>query len=101
VVPNYIKDWQNILTKVKENFTVITDARKLKTPPMHVSKMFETVQRLMINQNVKKIAKIVPESIVASTTTKRVSKNTGLEKRIKAFSNIEEAEKWLDLDTMD
>ncbi|SHH62027.1 hypothetical protein SAMN04488109_4672 [Chryseolinea serpens] len=93
VVPDYLPDWTKAVSKLKSGFTLLTDAREMKTHPQEVRKLHEQAQATLLKGGVRKVAELVKDD-VAEMQLDAVAKTTQFPK--KNFRSAEEAEKWLD-----
>lgn len=91
-VPEYLNDWKKTLEKLKNGFTLLTDASEMKTHPQDVRKLHEQAQALVLKMNVSKVAEIIADDITEMQLDS-VAKTTQFPK--KNFNNIDAAEKWL------
>lgn len=92
-VGQYLNDWDKALSKVKEDFTLLTDAREMKIHPSDVRDLHRKAQLKIEKAGVKKVAELQSES-VAEMQLDGVSRESGMNK--KNFKNENEAIRWLD-----
>ena len=92
-VPDYLKDWQRVVSSLKRGFTLLTDASQMKTHPRDVQKLHEEAQAILLKAGVLKVAEILKDDIT-ELQLDAVAKATRFPK--KNFKTVEEAEKWLD-----
>jgi len=92
-VPDYIADWSKAIGRLKSGFTLLTDAREMKTHPQEVRKLHEQAQALLLKGGVKKVAELVKDD-VAEMQLDAVAKTTQFPK--KNFRDAAMAELWLD-----
>jgi hypothetical protein len=94
-VPNYLSDWERAIEEVRPGFTILTDARKMKTPTRQVAKLHERVQAMLVKAGLRKTAEVVPEGAVEQMSLNRYAQESGMNKG--SFENQKEAEAWLDM----
>jgi hypothetical protein len=94
-VPNYLSDWERAIKEVTPGFTVLTDARKMKTPTPQVAKLHERAQEMLLKAGLRKTAELIPASVVEQMSLNRYATESGMER--KSFENPKQAEAWLDM----
>ena|SRR5690349_6146900 len=92
-VPNYLADWTKTVSKLRQGFTLVTDASEMKTHPADVRKLHEQAQAIVLKGGVSKVAEIIKDD-VAEMQLDSVAKSTQFPKQ--NFRSLEAAEKWLD-----
>jgi len=93
IVPDYIRDWTNAVSKLNKGFTLLTDASEMKTHPVSLRGLHEQAQAILIKAGVSKVAEIVKDD-VAEMQLDALAKTTQFPKR--NFKSAADAEVWLD-----
>ena len=94
-VPNYVRDIDSISGKLKPGYTLITDLRTMKTPPLAINEIHQEAQRVAKNNGLAHTAEILQEKdIVLNNVVNKIANNSGMKK--KEFINMKDAEIWLD-----
>ena len=93
-VPNFVKDWETALSKVKKGFTVLTDHAQRTPPSPEVKQLFIEMQKRIMAAGLRKTAELLNKNAIVSLSTDAVAKKSGM---LKAdFFDHTEAEAWLD-----
>ncbi len=92
-VPENYNDFIKTLDKLSKGFDAIADLRQMKPPPKSVAELHVKTQTLCVERGLTRTADIVDGSLI-SIVIKGYDKESQRFK--KAFSSIEEGEKWLD-----
>lgn len=93
-VPNFLKDWDTALSKVKKGFTVLTDHAQRTPPTPEVKEMFIEIQKRIMTAGLRKTAELLNKNAIVSLSIDAVAKKSGM---LKAdFFDGAEAEAWLD-----
>ena len=92
-VPQYVADWKKTVGMLKRGFTLLTDARDMKTHPQDVRKLHEEAQGVLMKAGVARIAELVKDGI-AEKQLDAVAKVSAFPK--KNFRDPAVAEVWLD-----
>lgn len=93
MVPDYLADWTQAVSKLSKGFTLATDATEMKTHPQELRKLHEQAQAILLKAGVSKVAEIIKDEI-AEMQLDSVAKTTQFPK--KNFRTPADAEKWLD-----
>jgi hypothetical protein len=94
-VPNYYSDWQRAMEEVTPGFTILMDAREMKTPTPEVAKLRVHAQKMVVDAGVRKMAELVPAGKTEQITLIRYAKESGM--KTKSFENRDDSEAWLDI----
>ena len=94
-VPNYFSDWQQATQEVTPGFTILTDAREMKTPTQEVAELHMHTQAMLVAAGLGKTAELVPAGVIEQAALKRYAKESGMQKG--SFEDQAEAEAWLDM----
>jgi hypothetical protein len=94
-VPNYYSDWQRAMEEVTPGFTILMDAKEMKTPTPEVAKLRVRAQKMLMKAGVRKMAELIPAGKTEQMTLNRYAKESGM--KTKSFENRDEAEAWLDM----
>jgi len=92
-VPDYLNDWSRALGQLTQGFTLLTDAREMKTHPQDVKEVHRQAQVLVKEKGVARVAELVVNSIT-EVQLNAVAKTTEFPKM--SFRDTADAEKWLD-----
>ncbi len=93
-VPNYFSDWQRATEELTPGFTILTDAREMKTPSQEVARLHQRTQAMLVEAGLGKTAELVPVGTIEHFALKRYAKESGMKKG--SFEDRTEAEAWLD-----
>lgn len=93
-VPDYTKDWEKAIAKVKTGFTILTDITRCKTPHPSLKSMFEKTQRRLGEAGLKKTAELYPDDAIIEMSLDTIAKQSGMKKA--NFKDQKKAEAWLD-----
>ena len=98
VVPELLDDWDKALTYVQPKFTVITDMSTMITHPQELKNLHAEAQHKVRAAGVLQVANILPDDKIARLQIAAIADTTQLPSR--NFDSLEEAEQWLDSDTV-
>ncbi|MFW9879238.1 MAG: STAS/SEC14 domain-containing protein [Candidatus Thorarchaeota archaeon] len=84
---------KDLLGKTKPDWKMLVDLTDFKTPPMELWKEIAQIQEILVKKGLRKIAEILPKSIITRMAVNSFSSPSGLERH--QFPNIEEAMAWL------
>ncbi len=91
---NYVTDLVTECSKFNNNkFHALVDLRDFSTPPVEIGEMHVEAQKKLLEMGLKGSAEIYETFTIAQLATKRYAKQSNMKQ--KAFTNIEEAEEWL------
>ena len=94
-VPEFVQDIDFISSKLRNGFTLLTDLRQMKTPPLSINGVHEEAQKVVNRNGLSKTAEILPESNqILDTVMKKVATDSGMRKQ--EFTTMRDAERWLD-----
>lgn len=93
-VPRYIDDWKDAVNELSRGFTVLSDTRRMKTPPQDVVQLHAQAQKALIAAGLSKTAELVGSDAIARLAVDRFSRESGMYKG--TFDSWEEANAWLD-----
>ena len=88
-----IDETRTQLSKAKTGWNVVVDLSDFKTPPQQFTPKLYEMQKMIINKGAKKIAEIIPTSVVAKMAADRVAEQSGFPKR--QFPTFDEALQWI------
>ncbi len=77
-------------------FTVLADIREFKTSSQDVKQIFVDIQKISVQKGLIKSAVIMPESALSGLQGKTIAKESGVAGTERYFSNLSDAEKYLD-----
>ncbi|MBN1880663.1 MAG: hypothetical protein JW885_00705 [Deltaproteobacteria bacterium] len=93
VVPDNYKDMKTAMSKLKPGFDVVGDLRFAKPPPEPVAELHIKTQKLAMDMGLARTAEIYSEDAV-KFMAERYSRESKMDTQV--FSNILDAENWLD-----
>jgi len=93
VVPDNYDDTKTAMSKLKPGFDVLGDLRTAKPPPEPVAELHIRTQKLAIDMGLSRTAEVYDEESV-KYMAERYSRESKMDTQV--FSNISEAEAWLD-----
>ncbi|MEL7148456.1 MAG: hypothetical protein AAFO69_18930, partial [Bacteroidota bacterium] len=94
-VPDYIQDIDAISSKLQQGYTLVTDLRQMKTPPLEINKVHQEAQIVANKNGLSHTAEILPEQdIVLAHVVNNIASSSGMQKR--EFATMRKAEEWLD-----
>ncbi len=82
-----------LLIDTKPGWKMMVDLSEIMTPPQQFGSRILQIQQVLVKYGLKKIAEVVPQSIIAQMAVNRIANSSGLEWR--QFSNLKEAMAWL------
>jgi len=92
--PELVSHWEKARQRVLSGFTILVDARQIKTLSADWADTFRQIQELMVTSGLMASAEVLPEDAITKMQAKRVSRQSGMRREV--FDSVEEAEKWLD-----
>jgi hypothetical protein len=93
-IPNFLNDWNELLSNTKPNFSLLSDLSKFRQPSKEIRNILVESQKSALDKGLDKAGEIY-KSAVMKTVAKIISIESGLEKKKEQFLTIENAEKWL------
>lgn len=94
-VPDFVQDIDAVSGKLQRGFTLVADLRQMKTPPVEVNLIHQESQKAVNRNGLSYTAEILQDKdIVLNNVVKNIARETGMKK--KEFTNMKEAEAWLD-----
>ncbi len=94
LVPNFLTDWQEVVEKLKPNFTIISDARQMKPQSIKIEKLHQQAQKYLIENGLLHVAEIVSTNDIANFQACRIVEKTQMPNH--KFTTLEKAEEYLD-----
>ncbi|GAK60925.1 hypothetical protein U27_00823 [Candidatus Vecturithrix granuli] len=91
--PELVGNWEKARQRVLSGFTILVDARQIKTLSAEWADTFEQIQELMVTSGLMASAEVLPEDAITKMQAKRVARQSGMRREV--FASVEEAEKWL------
>ncbi len=92
-VPNFLNDMRQVLSLVKQGFTVLTDMTTMITHPQELNTVHEQAHAMVMKAGVLQVAHVLPKDRIAKLQTTSIQNLTGLP--VGDFASLEEADKWL------
>ena len=95
-VPNFVTDVTDIGERLQPGFTVLSDVRTMKTPPVELNPVHEAAQKALTSRGLSRTAEIwTQKDTVLRSVTEKIASQSGM--RRKEFNTMKEAEAWLDV----
>ncbi len=91
---HFIEEWQEIISKITVDFTIICDFRLMPILSRHMVELFENMQEYVINNGLCHIAEITAENDISNLQLARISEHSNVP--LKRFKNYQLADKFLD-----
>jgi hypothetical protein len=92
-IPGYLQDWDEAVSKLSKDFTLLTDATEMTIHPGDVRDVHSKAQEKIVKAGVKKVAEL-HEKNAAVFQLDSVSNESGMPR--KKFDDKNEAIAWLD-----
>ncbi len=93
-VPHYLMDWQKVLKLKKPGFTVLVNMQDMLTHPQNMNSLHIQAQQLVLEQQVARIAHVIPSDKIAKLQVDSIASQTGIP--VKDFGIYQDAEHWLE-----
>ncbi len=90
----YIADWEEAISYLQPNFTVISDIRSMSPHSVAVEKLHEKAQKYIVEKGLFKVAEVFPVNNITELQASRIAGKTNLP--VNKFGSFEEAERYLD-----
>lgn len=90
----FLLDWKDIISKVRPNFTVLSDVRNMQIQSPKLDKFHETIQKFVAENGLLKVARILPNDDIVNLQFGRIVERSEIPNN--AFYTVEDAEKYLD-----
>lgn len=94
-VAQFLQDWDTVLTKVSDGYTMLTDARQFRLLSASWAAMTIQVRQRLFQAGITKIAEVLPERAVTRMQFSTISTHSSAV-ATKIFATEAEAETWLD-----
>lgn len=94
-IENYINDIQTGLERMSNNFTLLVDLTQYNGTTPEFQYLHIETQRMAINKGLSRIAEIFASNPIIKIFFETYAKESGA--NTMSFSNIDHAERWLDL----
>ena len=91
---HFFEEWQEIISKITVDFTIICDFRLMPILSRQMVKIFENMQEYVIRNGLCHIAEIVAENDISNLQMARVAQHSGVP--ISRFETYELADRYLD-----
>ncbi len=91
---HFFEEWQEIISKITVDFTIICDFRLMPILSRQMVKVFENMQEYVIRNGLCHIAEIVAENDISNLQMARVAQHSGVP--ISRFETYELADRYLD-----
>ena len=94
-VANYTADMDKICQKMQPGFTLLTDLRQMKTPPLEVNLIHKEAQEILNSYGLARTAELLQkQDIVLDRVMKKIASDSGMKKQ--EFTTMKDGEAWLD-----
>ena len=94
IVADFEKDWETAISKVKTPFRIFADLTTLGAMPDDVKAANDQMQQKLLQKGCIKVA-VTIESAITQMSVNRVIKESGMDKIVQYFDNLNIARKWL------
>ena len=91
---NFLSEWEEIISKITIDFTIICDFRLMPILSRQMVELFEQMQEYVTNNGLCYIAEIVAENDISNLQMARIAERSQVP--IKRFQSYELADKFLD-----
>ena len=91
---DFFKEWQEIISKITIDFTIICDFRLMPILSRQMVELFEQMQEYVTRNGLCHIAEIVAENDISNLQMARIAERSQVP--MKRFQNYELADKYLD-----
>ncbi|MFX0070303.1 MAG: hypothetical protein ACFFAO_04350 [Candidatus Hermodarchaeota archaeon] len=92
---NYLNDWENVLKRMRQGFTILTDATEMTAPTRDVVEQCHVPAQQLVMKKAGRIAEFV-SSAITNLSVQNLGRMSGMDVLKKSFHTKEEAEAWLD-----
>ena len=94
-VAYYTSDIEKICKLLRPGFTLLTDLRQMKTPPLDVNRIHQEAQEITNRYGLVRTAELLPErDVVLDHVMKKIASDSGMKKQ--EFTTMKDGEAWLD-----
>lgn len=91
---HFFEEWQEIISKITIDFTIICDFRLMPILSRHMVELFEDMQEYVTRNGLCHLAEITAEEDIPNLQLARISEHSEIP--IKRFQNYELADRYLD-----
>jgi hypothetical protein len=91
----FLEDWDAVLTKISDGYTMLTDARQFRLLSASWAAMTIRIRQKLFQAGITKIAEVLPERAVTKMQFSTISSHAN-DVVTKIFASEDEAEAWLD-----
>lgn len=95
VVPDFYRDWDEVMKSIKSGFTVLADLSEVRTWPNDVYEANMKVQEKLMRKGCKKVAVII-QSVIVKFQIKQATELAGMLEIIRMSEDPEDAIVWLE-----
>jgi hypothetical protein len=94
-VPDFFDYQMKAIQDLSPGFTVLADARGMKTPAREVDDLHVEMLKFMDKSGLKRLALVIDRDFLKISGS-RIMRDSGVIERMKFFEDVDEAEEWLD-----
>jgi hypothetical protein len=94
-VSQFLQDWETVLAKITDGYTMLTDARQFRLLSASWAAMTIRIRKKLLQAGIRKIAEVLPERAVTKMQFTTISTHIN-DITTKIFASEDEAEAWLD-----